>query len=146
MKKISELNYNLESGKQVNITIARIFGNEQVDKECDGYKYTETEFKDDTTISIDIPELNIHDNNVRLERKDDMYVVRVLVNARQRAAIVVPDEVAEQMQALTIEKLTNEAEPKIVELVVDEKKAAEYDKLYNEGGEGFNPYRNMINK
>ena len=50
------------------------------------------------------------------------------------------------MQALTIEKLTNEAEPKIVELVVDEKKAAEYDKLYNEGGEGFNPYRNMINK
>ena len=146
MKKISELNYNLESGKQVNITIARIFGNEQVDKECDGYKYTETEFKDDTTISIDIPELNIHDNNVRLERKDDMYVVRVLVNARQRAAIVVPDEVAEQMQALTIEKLTNEAEPKIVELVVDEKKAAEYDKLYNEGGEGFNPYRNIINK
>lgn len=146
MKKISELNYNLESGKQVNITIARIFGNEQVDKECDGYKYTETEFKDDTTISIDIPELNIHDNNVRLERKDDMYVVRVLVNARQRAAIVVPDEVAEQMQALTIEKLTNEADPKIVELVVDEKKAAEYDKLYNEGGEGFNPYRNMINK
>lgn len=146
MKKISELNYNLESGKQVNITIARIFGNEQVDKECDGYKYTETEFKDDTTISIDIPELNIHDNNVRLERKDDMYVVRVLVNARQRAAIVVPDEVAEQMQALTIEKLTNEAEPKIVELVVDKKKAAEYDKLYNEGGEGFNPYRNMINK
>ena len=146
MKKISELNYNLESGKQVNITIARIFGNEQVDKECDGYKYTETEFKDETTISIDIPELNIHDNNVRLERKDDMYVVRVLVNARQRAAIVVPDEVAEQMQALTIEKLTNEAEPKIVELVVDEKKAAEYDKLYNEGGEGFNPYRNMINK
>ena len=146
MKKISELNYNLESGKQVNITIARIFGNEQVDKECDGYKYTETEFKDDTTISIDIPELNIHDNNVRLERKDDMYVVRVLVNARQRAAIVVPDEVAEQMQSLTIEKLTNEADPKIVELVVDEKKAAEYDKLYNEGGEGFNPYRNMINK
>ena len=146
MKKISELNYNLESGKQVNITIARIFGNEQVDKECDGYKYTETEFKDETTISIDIPELNIHDNNVRLDRKDDMYVVRVLVNARQRAAIVVPDEVAEQMQALTSEKLTNEAEPKIVELVVDEKKAAEYDKLYNEGGEGFNPYRNMINK
>lgn len=146
MKKISELNYNLESGKQVNITIVRVFGNEQVDKECDGYKYTETEFKDDTTISIDIPELNIHDNNVRLERKDDMYVVRVLVNARQRAAIVVPDEVAEQMQALTIEKLTNEAEPKIVELVVDEKEAAEYDKLYNEGGEGFNPYRNMINK
>lgn len=146
MKKISELNYNLESGKQVNITIARVFGNEQVDKECDGYKYTETEFKDETTISIDIPELNIHDNNVRLERKDDMYVVRVLVNARQRAAIVVPNEVAEQMQALTIEKLTNEAEPKIVELVVDEKKAAEYDKLYNEGGEGFNPYRNMINK
>ena len=146
MKKISELNYNLESGKQVNITIARIFGNEQVDKECDGYKYTETEFKDETTISIDIPELNIHDNNVRLERKDDMYVVRVLVNVRQRAAIVVPDEVAEQMQSLTIEKLTNEAEPKIVELVVDEKKAAEYDKLYNEGGEGFNPYRNMINK
>ena len=146
MKKISELNYNLESGKQVNITIVRVFGNEQVVKECDGYKYTETEFKDDTTISIDIPELNIHDNNVRLERKDDMYVVRVLVNARQRAAIVVPDEVAEQMQALTIEKLTNEAEPKIVELVVDEKKAAEYDKLYNEGGEGFNPYRNMINK
>ena len=146
MKKISELNYNLESGKQVNITISRIFGNEQVDKECDGYKYTETEFKDDTTISIDIPELNIHDNNVRLERKDNMYVVRVLVNARQRAAIVVPNEVAEQMQALTIEKLTNEAEPKIVELVVDEKKAAEYDKLYNEGGEGFNPYRNMINK
>ena len=146
MKKISELNYNLESGKQVNITIVRVFGNDEVAKECDGYKYTETEFKDETTISIDIPELNIHDNNVRLERKDDMYVVRVLVNARQRAAIVVPDEVAEQMQSLTIEKLTNEAEPKIVELVVDEKKAAEYDKLYNEGGEGFNPYRNMINK
>lgn len=49
MKKISELNYNLESGKQVNITIVRVFGNEQVAKECDGYKYTETEFKDDTT-------------------------------------------------------------------------------------------------
>ena len=77
MKKISELNYNLESGKQVNITIVRVFGNDEVAKECDGYKYTETEFKDETTISIDIPELNNHDNNVRLERKDDMYVVRV---------------------------------------------------------------------
>ena len=146
MKKISELNYNLESGKQVNITIVRVFGNEQVAKECDGYKYTETEFKDDTTISIDIPELNIHDRNVRLERKDNMYVVRVLVNARQRAAIVVPNEVAEQMQVLTSEKLTDETEPEGVEFVTDEKKAAEYDKLYNEGGEGFNPYRNMINK
>lgn len=146
MKKISELNYNLESGKQVNITIVRVFGNEQVAKECDGYKYTDTEFKDDTTISIDIPELNIHDRNVRLERKDNMYVVRVLVNARQRAAIVVPNEVAEQMQVLTSEKLTDETEPKGVEFVTDEKKAAEYDKLYNEGGEGFNPYRNMINK
>ena len=146
MKKISELNYNLESGKQVNITIVRVFGNEQVAKECDGYKYTETEFKDDTTISIDIPELNIHDRNVRLERKDNMYVVRVLVNARQRAAIVVPNEVAEQMQVLTSEKLTDETEPEGVEFVTDEKKAAEYDKLYNDGGEGFNPYRNMINK
>lgn len=146
MKKISELNYNLESGKQVNITIVRVFGNEQVAKECDGYKYTETEFKDDTTISIDIPELNIHDRNVRLERKDNMYVVRVLVNARQRAAIVVPNELAEQMQVLTSEKLTDETEPKGIEFVTDEKKAAEYDKLYNEGGEGFNPYRNMINK
>ena len=146
MKKISELNYNLESGKQVNITIVRVFGNEQVAKECDCYKYTETEFKDDTTISIDIPELNIHDRNVRLERKDNMYVVRVLVNARQRAAIVVPNEVAEQMQVLTSEKLTDETKPKGVEFVTDEKKAAEYDKLYNDGGEGFNPYRNMINK
>lgn len=97
-------------------------------------------------ISIDIPELNIHDRNVRLERKDNMYVVRVLVNARQRAAIVVPNEVAEQMQVLTSEKLTDETEPKGVEFVTDEKKAAEYDKLYNEGGDGFNPYRNMINK
>ena len=146
MKKISELNYKLESGKQVNITIVRVYGNEQVAKDCDGYKYTETKFKDGTTISIDIPELNIHDSNVRLERKGDMYVVRVLVNARQRAAIVVPTEVAEQMQALTSEKLTDETEPKNVEFVTDEKKASEYDKLYNEGGEGFNPYRNMIKK
>ena len=75
-----------------------------------------------------------------------MYVVRVLVNARQRAAIVVHNEVAEQMQVLTSEKLTDETEPKDVEFVTDEKKAAEYDKLYNEGGDGFNHYRNMINK
>ena len=52
MKKISTLNYKLESGKQVNITITRVYGNEQVAKECDGYKYTETEFKNDTTVSI----------------------------------------------------------------------------------------------
>ena len=36
MKKISELNYKLESGKQVNITIVRVYGNEQVAKDCDG--------------------------------------------------------------------------------------------------------------
>ena len=144
MKKISTLNYKLESGKQVNITITRVYGNEQVAKECDGYKYTETEFKNDTTVSIVIPELNIKDNDVRLERKDDMYVVRVSVNARQRAAIVVPNDIAEQMQTLMAEKLTGETELKEVEFVTDEKKAAEYDRLYNEGGEGFNPYRNML--
>lgn len=147
MKKVTTLNYNLESGKKVIITVERTYGTEKVHHNVDGFEYEKDEFQDSCFITFDVPDFKIHTHQMskRIDTKGTDRVFHAELPNGRRAAIAMPQEIAEKIEALASESLTDEvtSEYEDDEYYTDENKAAAYDKAFNDGGYGYNPYRDI---
>lgn len=154
MKSQKTFNYELKSGKKVEVIVTRIYGNEMVKINADGHICEFEKFKNEFTIEVSAPELNVKGSGYLSTRDQNQNHYQVIVVGNQ--LMVMPDDLAEQVIAATKEILTEELDPVAVKIVERVKKAIEsnnvlpqneinklknkYNNDFNEGGEGFNPY------
>lgn len=150
MKSVKTFNYTLRSGNEVTITVTRIYGNETIILDADGYKIESNKFMDDFNIDVSVPGLNINGRGYLSTRQQ--YQVAVIGNQ----LVVIPDNIAAEIISFTKELLTDEISDDNLEEIECAKKAIannkvlpqaeimnlrkKYNNDFNERGTGYNPY------
>ena len=154
--KDTTIKFTSKSGKEVIVTVHRKYGayvEHHHDSE-NGIDYDTNEFTNDSTISVEVPGVCKFETKYLPEMKHPKINMYYLSNGR--VCVAVPDEIAKQIFEAEKEQLTNElslstiAAIKEAKAAISEgcvlpaaelnKKRRQYNKIYNEGAEGYSPY------
>jgi hypothetical protein len=154
--KDTTIKFTTKSGKEVIVTIHRKYGayvEHHHDSE-NGIDYDTNEFANYREISVEVPGVCKFKTQYLPDMKHPKINMYYLSDGRY--CVGVPDEIAEQIREAESERLTDELSPKEVASIREAKKAIEnghvlpaselnrkrmaHNNLYNEGGEGYNPF------
>ena len=154
--KDTTIKFTTQSGKEVIITVHRKYGayvEHHHDSE-DGIDYDTNEFAATQEILVDIPGVCKFTNIYLPKMKHPKFGVYYLSDGRNCVAI--PDDIAKQIWAAEEERLTDELSPATMASIQEakaaisegrvmakaelSKKRKEYNNMYNEGAEGYNPF------
>ena len=155
--KSTDICYNLKSGKKVTIKIIREQGYKNSIIDLDGDKCGSREYIDDFEIYITIEGMPINNREVAhmpyWSGRHNAYVFGLGEINNSMVYLALPTDIYNRVIELIREDIaaTNRTSKKIkTEEMVEkgqvlpeaelEAKKKEYDDLYNEGGEGYNPY------
>lgn len=155
-KKDTTIKYTTQSGKNVTIIVHRMYGSyiEHHHDSENGLDYDTTEFADDQYLDVEIEGVCKFSPKYLPEMKHPKYDVYYLSN--DRMVLAVPDDIAKQIFEAESEKLTDELSPATMASIQEakaaisegrvmpkdelSKKRKEYNNMYNEGAEGYNPF------
>ena len=154
--KDTTINFTSKSGKEVIVTVHRKYGayvEHHHDSE-NGIDYDTNEFANDQDITVEVPGVCKFETKYLPEMKHPKINMYYLSNGR--VCVAVPDEIANQIFEAEREQLTDELSPatlasiKEAKAAISEgrvmpkaelsKKRKEYNNMYNEGAEGYNPF------
>lgn len=154
--KDTTIKYTTQSGKEVIVTVHRKYGayvEHHHDSE-DGIDYDTKEFANDSTISVEIPGVCKFETKYLPEMKHPK--INMYYLSGDRVCVAVPDEIANQIFEAEREQLTDELSPATMASIKEAKAAISdgrvlpsaelnrkrkaHNNLYNEGGEGYNPF------
>jgi hypothetical protein len=154
--KDTTINFTSKSGKEVIVTVHRKYGayvEHHHDSE-NGIDYDTNEFANDHDITVEVPGVCKFDTKYLPEMKHPKINMYYLSNGRY--CVAVPDEIANQIFEAEREQLTDELSPatmasiKEAKAAISEgrvmakaelsKKRKEYNNMYNEGADGYNPF------
>ena len=154
--KDTTINFTSKSGKEVIVTVHRKYGayvEHHHDSE-NGIDYDTNEFANDHDITVEVPGVCKFETKYLPEMKHPKINMYYLSNGRY--CVTVPDEIANQIFEAEREQLTDELSPatmasiKEAKAAISEgrvmakaelsKKRKEYNNMYNEGADGYNPF------
>lgn len=154
--KDTTIKFVSKSGKEVIVTVHRKYGayvEHHHDSE-NGIDYDTNEFANDQSITVEVPGVVKFDTKYLPEMKHPKVNMYYLSNGR--VCVTVPDEIAKQIWDAERETLTDEIAPSVKASIKEakdaisngrvlpkaelSKKRREYNNLYNEGAEGYNPF------
>lgn len=154
--KDTTIKFVSKTGKDVIVTVHRKYGayvEHHHDSE-NGIDYDTNEFANDQSITVEVPGVCKFETKYLPDMKHPKVNMYYLSDGR--VCVTVPDEIAQQIFEAEEERLTDELSPSTIAnikeakaaindgrvLPKDElsKKRREYNNLYNEGAEGYNPF------
>ena len=157
MTKTTTINHTFSNGKDIKLTIERIHGWEPVVYNLDGDKFDGKEFQDRYTMSAEYDGKTY--TGLRPVENPKAPFGRTIKLTRQ-IGVCFPLEKWSEIDAAIAEKLTEELSPKDASAIKEvkeaiasnkvlprevlEKKRHDYDRTFNEGGEGYNPYNSYV--
>lgn len=158
--KETTINFTSKSGKEVIVTVHRKYGayvEHHHDSE-NGIDYDTNEFANDHDITVEVPGICKFETKYLPEMKHPKINMYYLSNGR--VCVAVPDEIANQIFEAEREQLTDELSPATIASIQEakaaisegrvmpkaelSKKRKEYNNLYNEGAEGYNPFDSYL--
>lgn len=158
--KDTTIKFTSKSGKEVIVTVHRKYGayvEHHHDSE-NGIDYDTNEFANDQDITVEVPGVCKFETKYLPEMKHPKINMYYLSNGR--VTVAVPDEIAKQIFEAEKEQLTEELSPATIASIQDAKaaisegrvmpkaelsmKRKEYNNMYNEGEEGYNPFDNYL--
>ena len=154
--KDTTIKFNSKSGKEVIVTVHRKYGSyvEHHHDSENGIDYDTNEFANDQSITVEVTGVCKFETKYLPEMKHPKINMYYLSNGR--VCVAVPDDIAKQIFEAEREQLTEELSPATI-VSIQEAKAAiskghvlpkaelskkrkEYNNLYNDGAEGYNPF------
>ena len=154
--KDTTINFTSKSGKEVIVTVHRKYGayvEHHHDSE-NGIDYDTNEFANDHDITVEVPGVCKFETKYLPEMKHPKINMYYLSDGR--VCVAVPDEIANQIFEAEREQLTDELSPATMASIQEakaaisegrvmakaelSKKRKEYNNMYNEGTEGYNPF------
>lgn len=154
--KDTTIKYTTQSGKEVIVTVHRKYGayvEHHHDSE-NGIDYDTNEFANDSTISVEVPGVCKFETKYLPDMKHPKINMYYLSSGKY--CVGVPDEIAKQIREAEKEQLTDELSPSVKASIKEAKAAISdgrvlpaaelnrkrraHNNLYNEGGEGYNPF------
>ena len=157
MKKTTIINHTFTNGKSIKLTIERIHGWEPVTYNLDGDKFDSKEFKDCYKMSAEY-EGKTYTNLYPVENPKAPFGRSISLT--RQIGVCFPLEKWAEIDAAIAEKLTEELSPKdaadikkvkeaiasnqVLPRIILENKRRDYDRAFNEGGEGYNPYNSYV--
>ena len=157
MIKTSNFTYQTSTGLAVEISVERIYGSRIDNVYTDDGTYVDIEsFDDSYNIYVTFEKYGIKNQSTYIDKRGDYTVVVAEINRRQKTAIVMPDDIAKQVIEATKEVLSEEISSydfleivaakeaistnKVLPVAELKAKREQYNNMFNDGGEGFNPY------
>lgn len=158
--KDTTIKWRTQSGKDVIVKVHRQYGSyiEHHHDSENGIDYTTNEFANNSTIDVEVVGVCKFRTKYLPSTKHpkiNMYYLAGEYSGKNHV-VAVPDDVAEQIRTAESELLTDELSPSVradinaaKKAIIDNKvlpaaelnrKRRDYNNLYNEGGDGFNPY------
>lgn len=154
--KDTTIKFTSKSGKEVIVTVHRKYGayvEHHHDSE-NGIDYDTNEFANDQDITVEVPGVCKFETKYLPEMKHPKINMYYLSNGRY--CVAVPDEIANQIFEAERERLTDELSPATMSSIKEakaairegrvmakaelSKKRKEYNNMYNDGAEGYNPF------
>jgi len=154
--KDTTIKFTSKSGKEVFVTVHRKYGayvEHHHDSE-NGIDYDTNEFANDHDITVEVPGVCKFETKYLPDMKHPKINMYYLSNGR--VCVAVPDEIANQIFEAEREQLTDELSPATMASIKEaraaisegrvmakaelSKKRKEYNNMYNEGADGYNPF------